>query len=595
MNFFSIIGLFGGLAMFLYGMRLMSGTMKENASGTLKVVMEKMTNNPFKAFLLGILFTAIIQSSTATIVITSGLVAAGVIHYKNSVGIIMGANVGTTVTGQVIRLLDIDSNGAKWLQYFKPSTLAPIALIIGIVMIMFMKFKNSDSIGSIAVGFGILFSGLVNMTNSVSVLNETGIFDRMFSGLGNSPVVGYITGATVAFILQSSSATIGILQTFAASGLLTFKAIYAVLVGIYLGDCVTTAIVCSIGAKADAKRVGIMNILFNLSETVVVLAVVAIGHQFGLFDSIWNETITSGGIANTNTVFNLGCSILLFPMQGVYIKLAKIIVKDEKVPDNPYSDKIAALNPLFYSTPAIAFKSCYDALLAMFDAASANIDRAFSVLEHYDEKTVEVIKNEESNIDMLADRISSYLVRFSKELSMESHISILNQYYRDVDEFERLGDHAVNIAEAAETLKNHNTDFSQEAKAEIMISADLLREVLVLARQSFAKRDLETAEKIEPLEEVVDDLTSALKDNHLKRLLEGVCNEYTDCCFLNLLVDIERISDVCSNIGIATIVRVHPELAGRSHEYTSALHSGSNEQFNTLYTEAHERYFAKLS
>ena len=240
MSPYDILTLFGGLAMFLYGMRLMGDGLKQSASGTLKHVMEKVTNNPLKAFILGLVVTALIQSSTATIVITSGLVAAGVLTLHQSLGIIIGANVGTTVTGQIIRLMDIDASSAAWLQIFSPSTLAPVALIIGIILIMGVNFRNAKTYGNIAVGFGILFSGLLNMTGAVSVLTESGAFESLLRGLSGNPLVGYLTGAAVAFVLQSSSATIGILQAFSASGLLTFRAVYPVIVGVYLGDCVTT-------------------------------------------------------------------------------------------------------------------------------------------------------------------------------------------------------------------------------------------------------------------------------------------------------------------------------------------------------------------
>ena len=240
MDIFDVISLLGGLAMFLYGMRLMGDSLKENSSGALKLAMEKVTNNPFKAFILGVLVTALIQSSTAMIVITAGLVGAGILTLHQALGIIVGANVGTTVTGQIIRLLDIDSSGAAWLRFFQPSTLAPVALILGMVLIMGNFVKNAKSVGSIAIGFGILFSGLLNMTGSVHNLAQSGAIEKLFSGLGENPFLGYLTGAGVAFALQSSSVTVGILQAFSSSGLLTFKAIYAVIVGIYLGDCVTT-------------------------------------------------------------------------------------------------------------------------------------------------------------------------------------------------------------------------------------------------------------------------------------------------------------------------------------------------------------------
>ena len=592
MNVFTVISLFGGLAMFLYGMRLMGASLKESSSGTLKKAMESVTNSTFKAFLLGIVVTAIIQSSTACIVITSGLVAAEIITLRQSLGIIVGANVGTTVTGQIIRLLDLNTTSTEWLQFFKPSTLAPVALIIGIVMIMFLKFRNSDKIGNIAIGFGILFTGLMNMTGSVDALSSTGIFERLFQSLGDNPLIGYAIGAGVAFVLQSSSATIGILQAFAASGQLQFKAIYAVLVGIYLGDCVTTAIVCSIGAKPEAKKVGIVNILFNLSETVVVLVLVTVIHKMGLLDGLWNSTVFSGDIANTNTIFNLGCAILLFPVIGMYETLANKIVKGEKPKYNKYSGKLESLNPVFFNTPALALNSCYDVLLTMFGAARDNIERAAGLLVEYDEKTFREIRQEEEYIDQMADSISHYLMQLSPHLSLELHTQIHDQYYKDNTEFERLGDHAMNIAEIAASAQQTDNCFSESAIDELDVLCGLIEDILSYAEQAFRKRDIEAAKRIEPLEQVTDDMVSAMNDNHLARLREGKCTVSAGTDFMNVLTELERISDVCSNIGVATISRVYPELASQAHEYTSVLHTSAD--FNLEYGEAHEKYFSKL-
>ena len=286
MDIFNVFSLLGGLAMFLYGMRLMGDSLKESSSGALKRAMEMVTNNPVKAFFLGLLVTAVIQSSTATIVITAGLVGAGILTLHQSLGIIVGANVGTTVTGQIIRLLDVDASGTQWLRFFQPSTLSPLALILGILMIMTGWPKNSKSAGNIAIGFGILFAGLLNMTGAVDELASSGVLENLFRGLGDNPLIGYLSGASVAFVLQSSSAAVGILQAFSASGLLTFKAIYAVIVGIYLGDCVTTAIVIYIGSKAEPRRVSIMNILFNLGKSLLVLVAVTLLHKLGVLDSL---------------------------------------------------------------------------------------------------------------------------------------------------------------------------------------------------------------------------------------------------------------------------------------------------------------------
>ncbi|MBQ6273414.1 MAG: Na/Pi cotransporter family protein [Oscillospiraceae bacterium] len=596
MNIFDVISLLGGLAMFLYGMRLMGDSLKENSSGTLKRAMEKVTNNAFKAFLLGIFVTALIQSSTATIVITSGLVGAGILTLRQSLGIIVGANVGTTVTGQIIRLLDIDSSGTAWLRFFQPSTLAPIALILGMVLIMGGFVRNSKSIGSIAVGFGILFSGLLNMTGAVHNLSQSGTIEQLFSSFGDNPFLGYLTGAGVAFALQSSSATVGILQAFSSSGMLAFKSIYAVIVGIYLGDCVTTAIVCSIGAKAEAKRVGIVNILFNLSETVLVLVGITVVHRLGLLDGLWERTANSGMIANTNTIFNLGCSLCLFPLLPVYEKLSRRIVKDDRGPVNEekYRDELEGLNPSFLNTPALALNSCYQLLLSLFRAACDNIEKSFLLLEKYDEKLHQELLTEEENIDHLTDCCSRYTVELLPHLQLEQHIAILNQYFKVTAEFERLGDHAVGIADIAASMQQNGTSFSRAALEELHVVENALHEILELTDLAFRGRDEEASRKIEPLVQIVNELQTVLRRNHLRRLSLGQCNMFADSSFSNLGVEFRRIAAVCSNVGVATVVRIHPELADHEHLYFESLHNGSDAEFNAAYELAHARYFREL-
>ena len=591
MSIFDFLTLFGGLAMFLYGMRLMGDGLKESSSGTLKKAMESVTNNPVKAFLLGLGITAIIQSSTATIVITSGLVGAGLLTLHQSLGIIIGANVGTTVTGQIIRLLDLDAGGAtSWLQLFKPSSLAPIALIIGIILIMGGRFKSSRQVGNIAIGFGILFSGLMNMTSAVNVLTESGMVEGLFNGLGNNPVLGYLTGAAVAFILQSSSATIGILQAFSASGVLTFKAVYPVIVGVYLGDSVTTGIVCFIGASAEQKRVGIVNILFNIGKMALILIGVTILHQVGALDWIWDTVVNSGVIANANTVFNMAASILLFPTISLMERTSVRLIPDDKEPENKYKDKLDALNPMFFDTPALALGSLYDILLAQLRTAKSNIEDAFGLLENYDAAVYEKIMEEEDSIDILTDRISRYIVEFLPHVRDEQHVAILNQYYKVVTEFERLGDHAVNIADNANILYSKQRKFSPTALAELKILEDLLEEILEAVEKTFEKRDVEAAFKIEPLREVASEMVSKLKRHHLDRMGKGECDIYADSNFENLMSDMKRIADVSTNIGEATLVRVNPELAENEHVYFTSLRSGKDQKFNKEFNEAYEKY-----
>ncbi len=596
MDIFSVISLLGGLAMFLYGMRLMGDSLKENSSGTFKNAMEKVTNNTWKALILGILVTALIQSSTATIVITSGLVAAGILTLRQSLGIIIGANVGTTITGQIIRLLDLNdgSDTMTILKFFQPSTLAPITIIIGIILLMSAKKNTTRSVGNIAVGFGILFSGLLNMTSAVSSIKESAMVEQMFSQLGSSPFVGYVTGATIAFILQSSSAAVGILQAFSSAGLLTFRGVYPVIVGIYLGDCVTTAIVCSIGAKADAKRVGIVNIIYNLSKSALVFIAVLLIHNMGLIDDLWDSTVNSGTIANANSVFNLSCAILLFPLIGVYEKLSKIIVKDDVQARGKYQDKIDALTPVFFSTPAIALNSCYDVLMTMFEASESNIEKSFALLREYNQEICDEINVEEDEIDNMTDRVSRYMVELLPHLQSEEHVAILNQYYKVVAEFERLGDIAVNIADQALNMSKTDTVFSAEAKRELSILYSLLSQIIDYSEMSFRKRDEKASMQIEPLVRVGWELINQLKQNHFERMSNGVCDIMADAIFSNLMVECKRITNICSNIGVATMVRIRPELADHEHLYYETLHNSGDEAFDKAFAKAHDIYFAQL-
>ncbi|MBR2802812.1 MAG: Na/Pi cotransporter family protein [Erysipelotrichaceae bacterium] len=591
MSITDILSLFGGLALFLYGMRLMGDGLKEGSSGTLKKVMESVTNNPFKAFLLGLGVTALIQSSTATIVITSGLVAAGIITLRQSLGIIVGANVGTTVTGQIIRLLDLDSSAVGWLNLFKPSTLAPIALIIGIVLIMGLKVRNGRMIGNIAIGFGILFTGLINMTTAVDTLSESGAFEVLLNSLSGNPFMGYTVGAVVSFILQSSSATIGILQAFSASGHLTFKAVYAVIAGVFLGDCLTTAIVCWIGTETAAKRVGLINVLFNLCKTVLSLAAVLLLHRFGFLDGIWERTVDSGGIANTNTLYNLGSALVLLPFLGLFEKAGKHFLPEKPKTVNPYQEKLDALNPVFFDSPALALRSCYDLLLTMFTTARENVERSFALVRKYDPQVVKDIDRDEEYVDQMADRLSNYLAQLSGVVKADYHVAIMNQYFKDFVEFERLSDLAVDIAEEAEDISLDGNGLPEIILQELDVLHDLLEEVMDNTYEAFRSRDLDAAARIEPLEEVVDNMVISMKEHHLKHLADGKYTVYSGTAYVNILGFAERISDMCSNIGLATVARVKPI---EDHEYEMNLLSGRNEEFNEQYAEARKKYFGKL-
>ena len=596
MSVFDVISLFGGLAMFLYGMRLMGDALKENSSGALKTAMEKATGNPVVAFFFGLLITALIQSSTATIVITSGLVAAGIMTLRQSLGVIVGAKVGTTVTGQIIRLLDLDNNSgvSEWLKIFQPSTLAPIALIIGITLLMASSKNHVRSIGNIAIGFGILFSGLLSMTAAVNVLKESDITTTLFTIIGDSPFLGYVVGAGIAFVLQSSSAAVGILQAFSATGLLSFHSIYAIIVGIYLGDCVTTAIVCSIGSKADAKRVGMVNILFNLGKSVLALVVVNIVHGMGLLDGLWDKVANSGLIANTNTVFNLAGAVLLFPLMFLFEKLGNIIVRDDKVKPSKYQDILDGLNPVFFSTPALSLRSINTLLAKMFELSKINIEKSFKLIQEYEDGIKAEILEEEDSIDGMTDRVSRYMVELQPHLQSEEHVSVLNQYYKLSSEFERLGDCAVNMADIGENMRNNSTKFSAAARHEMMILQTLIYQIIDKSDMAFSRNDQGSATEIEPLVRVANELIAQMRNNHFARMSAGECSYMADAAFSNVMMECKRICSVCSNIGVATIIRFRPELTDHEHLYYEGLQKSGNAEFNATFEKAYDLYLGQL-
>ena len=571
MTIFNLITLFGGLALFLYGMRLMGDGLKKGSSDAFKRAMEKVTNNPLVGFLLGLVVTAVIQSSTATIVLTSGLVGAGVMSLHQSIGVILGANVGTTITGQIIRLLDVNASETSLLNFFKPSTLAPLAAIIG-----------------------ILFTGLLSMTAAVSPLSESETFANMFYQLSGKPVLGFLLGAGVAFLLQSSSATIGILQAIATTGALTFSSVYAIIIGVNIGDCVTTAIVCSIGSKADAKRTGVIHILFNIAGSILVIVGLMLLHSFGVLDALWDEALSSGGIANVHTVFRLVSAIVLLPVCGQFEKLSRKLVKDDVRLGENVDHELSLLDEKFFTSPAIALSGAGEAITTMARLARSGVMNAMGVLEQYDAHTIEVINENEEHIDKLADHVDNYLIRLSPHMPSGHGSDMLNYYIQCFGEFERIGDHAVNLTENAQEFLDRSASLSPTAHQELMVLREVLGEILDYTYKAFAATDYEAARHIEPVEEVVDDLVATLRANHIRRVRDGQCTVYAGLTFLDILVNVERIADQCSNVGVFTLSMFDEHIMNNHHDYIQALHQGKDPVFNRAYQEAHDKYFGEL-
>ncbi len=595
MTIFNFISLFGGLALFLYGMRLMGDGLKQGSSAALKKAMEKVTNNPIIGFLLGLLVTAVIQSSTATIVLTSGLVGAGILTLHQSLGIVLGANVGTTITGQIIRLLDVNADSASWMNIFKPSTLAPVASIIGILLIMAVHTRNSKTVGNIAIGFGILFTGLLNMTASVSPLSESESFASMFVSLADKPILGFLAGTGVAFLIQSSSATIGILQALSVTGALSLSSVYAIIIGVNIGDCVTTAIVCSIGSKVDAKRTGMVHIIFNICASILVIVGITLLHNFGALDALWDRPITSGGIANVHTLFRLISAVVLLPVCTQFEKLACRLIKDDEQVGESVDRELQQLDEKFFASPALALASANDAISTMARLARNAVSDSVDLLFNYDRRGVEIINENEDHIDSLADHVDNYLIRLSSHVATDHDNDLLNYYIQCFSEFERIGDYAVNLTESATEMVEKDTPFSETAKKELALLKEALLEITGYAYEAFIGVNAEQARHIEPVEEVVDDMVATLRSNHIKRLRNGQCTVYAGLEFLDILINIERIADQCSNIGVYTLAQSNPGVMQSHHDYIQHLHQGGDPVFNAEYQEISRKYFSKLA
>ena len=596
MSILNVISMAGGLALFLYGMQVMGDGLKNGSSGAMKNALAEVTNNPVKSFLLGLLVTSVIQSSTATIVLTSGLVGAGMMTLHQSVGIIFGANVGTTMTGQIIRLLDVKTvdGGISILSFFKPDTLAPLASIIGLILLKINANKNHETAGNIAIGFGILFTGLLGMTSAVSPLSSSPTFQGWIVRFSSNPALGFLVGFAVAFVLQSSSATVGIIQAISMTGTLIYSAVYPVILGIYLGDALTTAIVCSIGAKADAKRTGVIHVCLNISEEIVIFVAMFILRKLGVLDGVWNSVMTPGSIANLHTAFNLICAVGLLPLANTYEKISlKIIPDDEQLGEN-IDKELEMLNEKLFTSPALALESARTATARMLNLAGANVLNAMETLKNYDAKEIARINENEVHIDNLSDAVNNYLVKLSPYIISTKDNDMLNFYLQCSSEFERIGDYAVHLTECAQELKDKNREFSQIAHSELDVAKEGLNEILDLTYYAFSGPDYVKAKKVEPLEEVMDDITQVLKKNHTQRLRQGLCSTTAGLIFLDSLVNIEAISDKCSNVGVFTLALVDDKVMTNHHDYLKKLHGGSDEAYNSTYAQLHDKYHKML-
>ena len=589
----AIIQLLGGLAMFLYGIEVMGDGLKNSSGEALKRVLEKVTGNVLVGVLTGTLVTAVIQSSTATIVLTVALIGAGVLTLKQAVSIVMGANIGTTITAQIIRLSSIDAGGNWLLMLCATDTLAPIALVIGIVLLMFIKRKSAKSIGDICIGFGVLFIGLNLMTAAVDPLSETEAFRNILMQL-NNPILGIIAGLVLTVIVQSSSAMVGMLQALSASGAMTFSMIYPIIMGINLGTCVTTAMVCSIGTSKDAKRTGVVHIVFNTIGTILFMIIMSIMEANAAWGvDFWTRTADSGVIANFQTVFNLLTAVALLPFTGTLVKLSMLLVKDDKAEALRHPE-LHTLDEKLYISPAVAMNEATKAVAAMGAIAKENFARGCAQLFKYDESKLEEINQDEQCLDDFADRSDRFLIGLSKNLENESDDLQLDMVMQTVPNFERIGDYATNMVELAQRLKAENTEFSEVACKELLLISSAVNEILDITVAAFSTGDNEKAKAIEPLEETIDDMVMILKDRHTKRLKSGICSVSTGLVFMESLTYFERASDQCSSIAVMMLARSNKSILQNHYDYLREIHAGNDAAYIADRDRRREQYILPL-
>ena len=587
------VKLLGGLAMFLYGMEIMGDGLKQGSGTALKNVLGKLTQNIVLGVITGALVTAVIQSSTATIVLTVGLIGAGILNLRQAVSIVMGANIGTTVTAQLLRLMDIDSSGGSILMFFKPEFLAPLALIIGIILVMFIKKESSKNIGMIALGFGILFMGLISMTDAVEPLSESPAFAGIISYFSNMPMVGILTGLVLTVIVQSSSAMVGILQALSSTGIMTFELVYPIIMGINLGTCVTTAMVCSIGSTKDAKRTGVVHIVFNTIGTVLFMIGMTIVRKAGAFPDLWGSVVNSGVIANFQTLFNLLTAVILIPFTGALVNIACKVVKDDEAEEVVYPE-LAALDRKLMGVPAVAFGEVTKVAASMAETARKNMALSLKQFEKYDEKRAEEIAENEKRLDVFTDRADNYLIELSANIETESdnrQRSVLMQCIRDV---ERIGDYATNFDEMAKKFQDEELSFSDSARNELSIITDAIMEILRLTVGVIDSDDESLLRRIEPLEEVIDDMVLLLKDRHTERLCQGICSIGSGLIYMDMLTYFERAADQCSNIAMLMLGKNNEEIMKNHHLYLQELHSSADQSYLAEQASRKEQYLEPL-
>lgn len=580
MDFEHVLMLICGLPLFLFGMNVMGDSLEKFSGGALERVLEKMTNNTFKGFLLGIGVTAIIQSSSATTVMVVGFVNSGIMKLRQAIGIIMGANVGTTVTAWILSLTGIESNGNIFLELVKPAALSALLALIGIALTMFSNKASKKNLGAIFLGFAVLMTGMSMMSDAVAGLKDVPEFTNILT-LFDNPVFGIIAGALLTAVIQSSSASVGILQALSATGAITYSMAVPIVMGQNIGTCVTALISC-IGAKKNAKRAALVHLYFNIIGTLAI-SLLFYGSNLFLHYGFLDDIVNPASIAVIHTIFNLTTTALLLPFAKQLEKLACLTIRDKDE-----SSELPFLDERFLNTPAIATERAVDLSEKMARLSEGTLLGSLELVDNFDDKTVQTIIENEDLIDAYEDVISTYLVKLSSKELSETDSKKIHLMLHAVGDFERISDHAINILEVAKEIKEKKIIFSEEAQAGIDVMQAALIEILTNTTLAFVNNDVALATKIEPLEQVIDKIRDKLKEAHVRRLTNGECTIELGFVFSDLITNFERISDHCSNIAIG-IIEINKNTYG-VHEYLHELKNSDDVQFNEDYQKYKKKY-----
>lgn len=586
MDFFSFLTLFGGLAMFLYGMQVMGDGLAKVSGGKLERILENLTSSTLKAVLLGAGVTAVIQSSSATTVMVVGFVNSGIMKLSQAVGVIMGANVGTTATSWILSLAGIESE-SFFLRLLKPSSFAPILALIGVIFLIFTKSTKKKDVGTIMVGFAVLMFGMETMSGAVKPLADVPEFGNLLLKFSN-PILGVLAGAVLTAVIQSSSASVGILQALCVTGAVHYSVAVPIIMGQNIGTCVT-ALLSAVGASKNAKRAAMVHLYFNLIGTIVFMGAFYLIH-FAVPMDFLNESAGPAGIAVIHSIFNVTATILWLPFAGLLEKLACLTIRYEgKDPETSLEDQeFMILESRFLEKPAFAVEQGRNAARRMARESHKALRLALSLLGNYEEEVARHVDQMESKVDRYEDELGTYLVKLShKDLSEHDSHSVAIMLHC-IGDFERISDHAVNIMESAKELQEKGVSFSKKAMEELGVLTQAVEDIVQLTYHVFQQQDVRLAERIEPLEELIDELSQELKRRHVRRLQAGTCTIEMGFILSDITTSLERIADHCSNIGVC-ITQVREDLFD-THSHLEDVKNAADDSFRRNLEEVRSQY-----